>query len=200
MLEFGSNIGLLFNTWSSDDIPIIEEICSCLLLVVSWRFETLKYVNSRWPENDFTLMPGKSNTNAYLLTKSTYLSTMPDFLLRWFEITPPHSYSTVFQSRGGRFWINEDTQFKDLAELIHHHSLNSSGLVTTLTHPVPNVSFNLIFLLFILCTVNLDTFLLAHRFIIVFKKSLDCLHEIKYKSPFFYHTITVVFAILDVVK
>ncbi|XP_063687022.1 tyrosine-protein kinase HCK-like isoform X2 [Bolinopsis microptera] len=49
-------------------------------------------------------------------------------------------YHYRIQSRGGRFWINEDTQFKDLAELIHHHSLNSSGLVTTLTHPVPNES------------------------------------------------------------
>ena len=63
------------------------------------------------------------------------------FFLYILSVIRPILNSLYFQSRGGRFWINEDTQFKDLAELIHHHSLNSSGLVTTLTHPVPNVSF-----------------------------------------------------------
>ena len=61
----------------------------------------------------------------------------------------------ILQSRGGRFWINEDTQFKDLAELIHHHSLNSSGLVTTLTHPVPNVScISFFYRNFIACLIS----------------------------------------------
>ena len=45
-----------------------------------------------------------------------------------------------FQSHQGRFWINDETKFNDLAELVHFHSLSPGGLITTLTHPVPNVS------------------------------------------------------------
>ncbi|XP_021344854.1 tyrosine-protein kinase ABL1-like, partial [Mizuhopecten yessoensis] len=84
------------------------------------------------------------NASEYLLSSGINGS----FLVRESESSPgQRSISVRFEGRvyhyrisedsDGKVFVTQEHRFNTLAELVHHHSIHSDGLVTTLLYPAP---------------------------------------------------------------